>query len=72
MNGPVFEFSPDGRKINVAFGTDRRMQVIDIATGAITRGDYGEFPSQQRVATGGVATGGSAPTPCPGGGGCGQ
>jgi Tol biopolymer transport system component len=65
MSDPAFEFSPDGRKIIVAFGPDRRIQLIDIATGAIERGDYGEFPSQQRV-----ASGGSAPTPCPGGGGC--
>ena len=46
----MFEFSPDGRKIVVALGPQRRLQVIDVATGAVEQGDYGEFPSWQRIA----------------------
>ncbi|HET9757149.1 MAG TPA: hypothetical protein VFP66_11650 [Candidatus Limnocylindrales bacterium] len=50
MENPVFEFSPDGRKIIVAMGPQRRLLVIDVATGAVEQGDYGEFPFWQRIA----------------------
>jgi hypothetical protein len=50
MENPVFEFSPDGRKIIVAMGPQRRLLVIDVATAAVEQGDYGEFPFWQRIA----------------------
>jgi dipeptidyl aminopeptidase/acylaminoacyl peptidase len=65
MSEPAFEFSPDGRKIILASGADRRMQVIDIASGNIELGEYAEFPAWQRVASRGPGQ-----TPCPGAGGC--
>jgi Tol biopolymer transport system component len=65
MSDPAFEFSPDGRKIILASGPDRRMQVIDIASGNVELGEYAEFPAWQRLASPSPGQ-----TPCPGAGGC--
>jgi Tol biopolymer transport system component len=50
MDAPMFEFSPDGRKVLLAIGADVRMQVIDLATGAVEVGDFAEWPTWQRLA----------------------
>ena len=47
---PIFEFSPDGTKIILTFGSGSPMQVIDVATGAVVIGNYADWPSWQRLA----------------------
>jgi Tol biopolymer transport system component len=70
LNDPTFEYSPDGRKILLSFGADRRLQILDVATGTIESGDYADFIFWQRTATSrlGDVTPAAGATPCPGGG----
>jgi Tol biopolymer transport system component len=50
LDEPTFEFSPDGRKILLSFGADRRMQIVDVGTGEPQEGAYTDFIFWQRVA----------------------
>jgi Tol biopolymer transport system component len=50
LESPSIEFSPDGHKVLLSFGADRRIQIVDVATGAVQDGDYGDFVIWQRVA----------------------
>jgi hypothetical protein len=46
----VFEFSPDGRKVLISLGVERRLQIIDVESGTVETGEFGAFPSWQRRA----------------------
>jgi dipeptidyl aminopeptidase/acylaminoacyl peptidase len=48
----VFEFSPDGRKVLISLGVERRLQIIDVESGTVETGEFGAFPSWQRRAPG--------------------
>jgi Tol biopolymer transport system component len=62
---PIVEFSPDGTKILISFGIDRRMQLIDVADGSARTIDSGDYPSWVRLAPVGRSSE-PGPTPCPG------
>jgi dipeptidyl aminopeptidase/acylaminoacyl peptidase len=47
---PMFEFSPDGRKVLLTFGEDQPLQVVDVASGLVAYGEGADFPSWQRMA----------------------
>jgi Tol biopolymer transport system component len=50
LEEPVLEFSPDGSKVILSFGSASRGQIIDIATGAVEQADFADFMFWQRAA----------------------